>query len=765
MTVLMLGVPLAFCALLPRLFPLVMPDFSDTRGACQLKNGVWTPAPRFPGGLQGLEVSGTGAVWAISAGRGGLCKLDGGHWTYFGQREFGTPTDWIQGGFALRDDEVWGTGGDGVVRFDGHSWRLYADGPKSGLPDGTVAGRSGVWVMDPEGSLWHFDGAGWTTRNLGSLLPAAPSAAGDSGDYAPHIAITDDGMLWVFWRSGLWRQDGDSWREVRPPDINLAEARPIGHDGENLWLRLWRTGEVAEVTPDGRVAARYGWREMGVPKRGGINGLAARNGQIRIASSSGLLTNGSGRWRNQGRPPWCTTITDVALAPDGSVWVLGEKRSRARIAAFLAPPLGAAAIALIVIGLLISARLRGRAENMLATERTLVAAAGHLPGIDVANGQADIDRQARSVRWKLCAALAGFPFVVFAVKEALSRVWPDAPDWTPYGGALALGALALLGVSLLDLHRRRTAPGNAGLPGPSRFRKAMWRPAKWILFVAILFLCGLIPLGWVDRLIPFAILAGLVKFAVVIVLSALVISARQIVAVLVVPPAWRVGDYDRALRWIGRLRFGCPSGQLFRMEGITHGMAGRPAEAERCYREALARSCDSPRSERAGLLGCLAESLEHQDRLEESMKCRQASIDMGDNILGSARHGLAELLLKQGTDPQRALELTDEAMRVAKGQAAPKVAPARWATRAWALAVLGRRQEAEQAIAQAMLLRRETHAALFASTRIKVGMALLAMDQPANAIEQFRAALEADPQGKYGARAQQLIKQHSVWGR
>jgi tetratricopeptide (TPR) repeat protein len=279
-----------------------------------------------------------------------------------------------------------------------------------------------------------------------------------------------------------------------------------------------------------------------------------------------------------------------------------------------------------------------------------------------------------------------------------------------------------------------------------------------LLLVAILFLCGLVPLGWVGRVIPAAALAGFAKLAVVTLLFALAVSARRIVAVLVVPPAWRAGDYDRALRWIKRLGFGHPSCRLLRMEGITHALAGHPAEAERCYRQALARRYSNSRTERAGMLGCLAEALEDQGRIEESLKCRQASIDMGDNILGSARHGLAELLLKQGTEPQRALELTDEAMRVAKGSVAAKVAPSRSATRAWALALLGRRQEAEQAIVQAMHLRPETMAALFANTRLKVGMALAAMEQPENAIAQFRAAYEADPEGKYRARALEQIK-------
>jgi len=81
--------------------------------------------------------------------------------------------------------------------------------------------------------------------------------------------------------------------------LNLAEVWPIGHDAENLLLWLWATGEVAAVAPDGRIAARYGWREMGVS---GANVRRARD--IERANLDrelgGLLTFDGGQWRNQG---------------------------------------------------------------------------------------------------------------------------------------------------------------------------------------------------------------------------------------------------------------------------------------------------------------------------------------------------------------------------------------------------------------------------------------------------------------------------------
>ena len=54
---------------------------------------------------------------------------------------------------------------------------------------------------------------------------------------------------------------------------------------------------------------------------------------------------------------------------------------------------------------------------------------------------------------------------------------------------------------------------------------------------------------------------------------------------------------------------------------------------------------------------------------------------------------------------------------------------------------------------------------MFANTRLNVGMALLAMDQPEKAGGHFRAAHEGDRDGTYGALALRQLEQHSVWER
>jgi hypothetical protein len=498
-------------------------------------------------------------------------RLEGDHWTRYDHRDFGSHSDWMRGGFAVRGREVWGAAIDGVVHFEGNSWRPYPEALKTHWPTAIVAGRSGVWALDQEGNLSHFDGTKWTIR---SLADAMLVRAGDDDDEEPRIALTGSDTLWVQWH-GLWLQDGDGWRAVQPAGIDTAKAWLMGEDGENVWMWLWDAGEIAAVTSEGRVTARHAL-PPGALGRAQIRRLVSAGGRIWIAGSSGVNLYAEGRWRDLGKPPGCRTIQDLALAPDGSIWVIGESRPLARVAGFVGPPLAACDVALIVIGLVIAAWLQGRAENRLERERAVVAAAGPLPGLDVTDADAEIARRARSVRWFLCTFLVGFPFLLFGISNLVSM--PAAgrlglPQWELYVAVLTAAAIVGFGVRAVVLRLRGSETKRE-----SRFRQAIWGPAKWILWMAVVG-CFLpwARMTWVDRIIPIPFLAGLVRFGIFVVLVTLFVSGRQIVAVLIVKPLWFKGDYDGALCWLQRLSFGRPSTQPLQMEGNTHALANRPA--------------------------------------------------------------------------------------------------------------------------------------------------------------------------------------------
>ena len=326
--VLFIAVAVAFCAGILHLLdgPRVgRKGLSLAHKLFRFKDGIWTPSPAIPGDWGRFEISSRGTLWI--AAFDGLSRLDGDRWTHYGKKEFGTSTDWIRGGLALHDEEVWGATKEGAVRFNGQSWHFFKDALKTDWPTDTVAGRSGIWIIDDYGNLSHFDGLHWTIRSLKTILSAPPPAGWTywlDADVPPRLAMTGDGRLWVFWH-GLWWQDGEEWREIRIEGVDFTQALLIGHDADSVWLRLGGTSEIVAVTAEGRVTARYGWREMGLSGRPEIRALAASKGRIWVATSAGLLVFGGGLWQNLGWPSDYSWITDVALAPDGSAWVRGTK--------------------------------------------------------------------------------------------------------------------------------------------------------------------------------------------------------------------------------------------------------------------------------------------------------------------------------------------------------------------------------------------------------------------------------------------------------
>jgi tetratricopeptide (TPR) repeat protein len=203
--------------------------------------------------------------------------------------------------------------------------------------------------------------------------------------------------------------------------------------------------------------------------------------------------------------------------------------------------------------------------------------------------------------------------------------------------------------------------------------------------------------------------------------------------------------------------------------------SGRAADAERCYRRALARPWLSA-SKRAELLRCLGGVLMGLGRYEESRKCLDEALAMGDPM-GGCRASIAELLLLEGIDAERALEMVDQAIEASTtglGESTSKERVSRdlasiiraslLGLRAWALALAGRQDEAQKAIVEALQLTIKPSADLLrnyygfalltrmsrANTCWLAGMAFLAMKKPDKASECFKKGSDVDPKGKYG---------------
>jgi tetratricopeptide (TPR) repeat protein len=223
-------------------------------------------------------------------------------------------------------------------------------------------------------------------------------------------------------------------------------------------------------------------------------------------------------------------------------------------------------------------------------------------------------------------------------------------------------------------------------------------------------------------------------------------------------------DYRGAMRKMRRLGAGLPSGYILLLQGIVLSLGGMPEEAERRCRRALRRSSGA-RTRFA--LDRLATVLADLGRYEEARPFLEEAVELYDDF-DLANADLAELLLLEGFDCERALDLVERAMVVDPSPASYSVGrliDAEWmALRAWALAGVGRRLDAE-ICAQRTLDRvaQKSHPAA-AGVYWRLGMALERIADDNAAVHHSQNAAMVDAQGKYGILANLQIEQRASWG-
>jgi tetratricopeptide (TPR) repeat protein len=235
------------------------------------------------------------------------------------------------------------------------------------------------------------------------------------------------------------------------------------------------------------------------------------------------------------------------------------------------------------------------------------------------------------------------------------------------------------------------------------------------------------------------------------------------------------------------VEFRVESEVLQRKAGLDLLIAGQPVEAEAHFRKAMEQEATLPQEDRVRLLVCLADALQDQDRYEEAQGYLETALALGDET-GSGYGSMADILLLQGNDPKRAIEMAEEAARMnlerlrkdkgdRLGEAMAQVRLR--ARRAQALAQMGQRYDAEDAMQEALrLLDPELQEAESGSPRAAevvfgrapnefanllkayscwlAGRALAAMEQDREAAQYFRKSCELDAKGKFRRMAERM---------
>jgi tetratricopeptide (TPR) repeat protein len=325
----------------------------------------------------------------------------------------------------------------------------------------------------------------------------------------------------------------------------------------------------------------------------------------------------------------------------------------------------------------------------------------------------------------------------------LRRVWPQ-PGW--FSSVLAvLIAYELFGGVLHSLKRREAK--SSDLIGPGAPPKYDWRkcilPTVWTLL-----LFAAMRLHWMLEKLHLS--SSELVFLLPLALLGLAAGGLQQILGWLIDRAVARCNCDGALR-LSHLFF-WKKGEAPFVRGEVLLTAGRYPEAEAVLREGLGGAW--PLTGLFPMLEDLGNVLMDTGRNEEARRCFESARDLKPDR-SVARQAMAELLLRQGTETERALELAGRALKVYRGSLLERMTcPERLgetlAVHAWALALQGTTAEATRQIEQAFQGRVRKNRPAFAHVRFLAGMTMKALGRSTEAAEHFRGGHEADPAGRWG---------------
>lgn len=707
----------------------------------------WQRLPAPAGYPETLRVSRGGAVWVQTWGDAGFSRLEGSAWRSYTGVDFGTRKGYVSWGFVLDGEEVWAATSEGVLHWDGQRWRFYHEAVASREASSIVAGGGQVWVIDREGNLSHFEGGRWTIHKV----ELEGEKWGDEPEMTrPALARTLDGALWLV-RSGVWRFDGANWASVTPGGRKPKGAVLVGRTADRIWLE--EDEGLRSISMDGRTEAAYTWAQIGLVEAEWINDAVSAGGRTWFATSVGILEFEGVAWRHLAPPrDGVKAIASMGLGPDGALWVIGvppDTSVRSRWWVYLAVPL-AMLIGFVGVALWMFKRLSRR---KLEEHRRVRQAVEHATGEVPRELERAEQRLARDSSWWGGLAFAGVILAALIGYWILRLLWRGAPAWTFV--VMALG-LHLAVTFVRSLTKRKPKPWDPiGPGGAPRYDWGITRKA--VAGVVVLFL--LLNPQWLPWFVEHPVTWMLAAVAATM--------SYALLRTFLMMRALRRCDYDGALKVIRGFYFYHPEGAgALRLRGAVLLLAGRYREAEDTLRRAIARLRTG--IEQALALDNLGDALVEQGRYDEGMRSYEAALHAVPGFrLPYLR--MAELLLRQGKNPEQALEyaerINDRAgMSWRDRRLSRRIQDDYWAVKAWALARLGRSAEVAPAIENALKGTNKKSPLGLAGTHYRAGMAMQALGNEAVAKEHFKRAMECDPRGWRGTLAKAELGGRSVWG-
>jgi len=703
-------------------------------------NDGWQQLPSAGGYPEMLRVSSRGTVWLRTWGKDGLNRWDGTAWQRYKETDLGPKNSYTDSNFVLDGEEVWAPTETGVQHWDGKRWQSYREVPVSRGASIVAAGGQ-VWVIDSSGNFSHFEGGRWRSHKL--VAPGLNWTEDQNGWRSPQLARTPDGALWLAY-DGIWRFDGANWEQVTAGTDDLKDAYLVGAAGNLLWLS--DQDGLRSVSMDGRNWTFYPPAQTGLAQE--AHDVASAGGRTWFASGTGLVEFDGTHWRSLPLPvPGVAGIQRVAAGLDGALWVIGSPPQRSR----RAMQYGAYFSILMLLGVVAASIwiFRRLGRRRLQQHQRVTQAVQHATGeVPVELEQAE-QRMVQSSSWWATAALYIGAFAGYVI---ISHVWPKARMWQIPVIVVAIHLANTLRESLV---KRRPKPSDP--IGPGETSRYDWEKT-WKALAGGLLLLAVYNADWIPAL------KFLPRYTFWILMAVLI--GHSSLMMYLVNRAGRRGDYDGALKIIRWFHFYNTSGtEPLRLSGHYLLLAGRYREAEDSLRRSLASSHASKNY--AFALEYLGDAQMEQGRYNEATRSYEAALHAFSWVRRPYR-GMAEMLLRQGKNPEQALEYVELILDSAglawqERQLNDSAKDDYWGLKAWALARLGRSSEVETAIENALKATNKTSHPDLATTHYRAGMAMQALGNQSSANEHFKQALELDPQGRRGTLAQTELRNGTVW--
>lgn len=248
----------------------------------------------------------------------------------------------------------------------------------------------------------------------------------------------------------------------------------------------------------------------------------------------------------------------------------------------------------------------------------------------------------------------------------------------------------------------------------------------------------------------------------VALLSGIVISNGKKLRLHWIREKLKNADYDGALARTNMLLKLFPSSPMLHfLRGTVLLFAGRLEEGEESLRTSIAKHLVKGRVGLVSGLTNLGSVLLRQKRFREATAALEVVTKIHPQF-SEAHSELAEVLLAQGQEPERALALVDNALEL-KNRNARNVdrhaVAYMWAKRGLALAMLGRTGEAAASVEKAKDSGDPAFIPGVAGTAWRCGLALARMGKFEAAREQFQRAAAIDPRGLYGKLAAESLQE------